>query len=140
MRGPQVHLPLLPAHSISKLRILNGATFDHSPSAACDIKSSQEMSTSSWHRDTIARLLDDEEELPACRLRYLPAGSSIQLQPTTLVSVMNLKWQKTISMVKELWCNPQIVVSINLGTKEEEVCSILVSKRASHMEQTFRGR
>lgn len=77
--------PFLPAHSISKLRILKGAIADHSPSGTWDIKSSQETSTSIWQRDLTGNLGSS-----FVRMRYFPAGISIQLHPTTSVSTINL--------------------------------------------------
>jgi hypothetical protein len=74
--------PFRPAHSMSKLRMRNGATFAHSPSGVWDTNCSHETSASIWHRDTWF--------VGGLSVHWL-AGSSTQLHPTSPVSTMNLQ-------------------------------------------------
>ena len=109
-RSASGKIPFRPAHSMSKLSILRGAIFCHSPSAGWLTKSSKEISTSIWHfvcgrsllpeapppPMTVTPVFGQTPLVPFCRLcdwflsEYFPAGSSIQLHPTTPVSTMNL--------------------------------------------------
>ena len=103
----ELRLPLRPAHSISKLNILNGATSAHSPSGAWEMRSFQAMSTSIWHlmasvtnskqvnnfKSIVCnrnRYLETTLTSEWGRIRHLPAGNSIQLQPTMSESTMYL--------------------------------------------------
>ena len=65
---------------MSKESILTGATLSHSPSGWWLTNLSQATSTSIWH-------LLVKSLFSLCF--HTPAGSSIQLQPTTLLSAMN---------------------------------------------------
>lgn len=76
-------IPRLPAHSISKLWIRNGATRAQSPSGACAIKASYATSISIWHIVITCKV-------PRPRCDHFPAGISIQLHPNTCVSTINL--------------------------------------------------
>ncbi len=112
--------PFLPAHSISKLRTLRGAILCHSPSAGWLTMWFHATSTSYWHSDTWerntvkTRLMSVavtcsnlliycfyiftfpgyfESVCPSLLSSlslYFPLGSSIQQQPTTSLSTMNL--------------------------------------------------
>ena len=107
MKTLNIHAPLRPEHSMSKLRIRRGAIFDHSPSGGCEMISSHEMSTSIWHRVLRGR----EFDLPFCefspwRSLYLPAGISSQLHPTMLQSTMNLQpniYYNTLMSIINIW-------------------------------------
>ncbi len=46
------NIPFLPAHSMSKLRILKGAMSDHSPSGSWEMKLFHATSTSIWQRES----------------------------------------------------------------------------------------
>ena len=81
--------PFLPAHSISKLSILNGAIFCHSSSGVWLIKSSYDTSNSIWHLEVGVTASLEEAGL-GFRNEYFPGGTSIQLQPTTSASIINL--------------------------------------------------
>ena len=104
-------IPLQPAHSISKLRILKGATSAHSPSGAWEITLFHATSTSIWHLQNdfffrlirivtlfqqlcIKRYLVIGWPVEWGRKRQLPGGSSIQLQPTISALTMYLYIRK----------------------------------------------
>ena len=115
-------LPFLPAHSMSKLRILNGATFDQSPSGWWAMNSSHDTSNSIWLREIGGGFLTSSLFLWClCRKWYFPAGTSIQLQPTTLLSTINLKkknfertWLADLKKNQRIW-----LVDLKINKKHE---------------------
>lgn len=112
--------PFLPAHSISKLSMRNGAIFENSPSGVWLIKSVQltaivkgkiiSTKLNLWKSNGLynnSRLIflawgyrqsnsswQYERFLPV--FLYFPQGTSIQLPPTILQSIMNRRAKSTL--------------------------------------------